>query len=151
MHTVVVFHRDARDRLDAALSALSEEGIDRDHVLVTPIGEPPEEQGPRSVLGLPHRLHYGGIGAAVGMLVGLALQPGGFDPLWTIWLVIVGAILGGMMGAIVGFVVGGIRRQRWRTRAPHPHLAVRVEAERRDVVERARELLLAHGGDVAHG
>ena len=148
MHTVVVFHRETRGRVDEALRALSESGIDRDSVLVTPVGEPPPERAPRSVLGLSHRLHYAGIGAALGMLGGLAVAPGGFAPLWAIWFVIVGAVLGGFLGGIVGFVVGGIRRQRWRMRAPHPDVLVRVEAESRDLVERARTVLLAHGGEV---
>lgn len=149
MHTVVVFHRGERARVDEALRALSTEGIDRDHVLVTEMGEPPPEQGPRSIFGLPHWMHYGGVGAALGMILGLALRPAG-GPLWSIWMVITGAILGGMAGGMIGAIVGGILRQRWRMRSPHTEVAVRVEAESRDLVERARELLIAHGGHV-HG
>ncbi len=148
MHTVVVFTGESRDRVDEALRALGEAGVDRDSILVTPTGEPPPERAPRSVLGLPHRLHYAGIGATLGMLLGVALRPGGFAPLWGIWLAITGALLGGMAGAMVGFLVGGIRRQRWRMRAPHPDMLVRVEAQSRDVVERAREVLLSHGAEV---
>lgn len=148
MHTVVVFHRDERDRVDEALRELSAEGIDRDHLLLAPTGEPPPEQAPRALFGLPHHVHYGGIGAAIGMIVGLAFRPGE-GALWGIWMVITGAVLFGMFGAAVGVVVGGIRRQRWRMRTPHPDLAVRVEAESHELVERAREILLAHGG-VAH-
>lgn len=148
MHTVVVFSGESRDRVDSALRALNESGIHRDSVLVTPTGEPPIERAPHSVLGLPHRLHYAGVGATLGMLLGVALRPGGFAPLWNIWLAITGAVLGGMAGALLGFVVGGIRRQRWRMRAPHPDLLVRVEAESRDIVERARDVLLAHGAEV---
>lgn len=148
MHTVVVFHHDTRDRVDAALRELEESGVDRSSVLVTPIGELPAEQGPRSVLGLPHRVHYAGMGAALGMLIGLAARPTSGDVPTTIWLVIVGATLGGFLGAIVGSVVGGVRRQRWRLRAPHPDVAVRVESESDELLARAREVLLAHGGEL---
>ncbi|HEY8430431.1 MAG TPA: hypothetical protein VIL20_18755 [Sandaracinaceae bacterium] len=147
MHTVVVFPHDARDRVDAALRELEESGVDRRSVLVKPFGELPAEQGPRSVLGLPHRVHYAGVGAALGMLVGLASRTEGSDIPATIWLVIVGAALGGFFGALVGSLVGGIRRQRWRMRAPHAAVAVRVEAESPELIARAREVLLAHGGE----
>ncbi len=148
MHTVVVFHERRRDRVDEALRALAEAGVGRESVVVTPTGEPPPEQGPRSVLGLPHAIHYGGVGAAIGMLAGVAMAPERPEAPTTIWLIIAGAVLGAFFGMAVGLVVGGIRRQRWRIRAPRPDLTVRVEADSPEVVERARAVLLEHGGEL---
>lgn len=148
MHTVVVFHDRRRERVDEALRALSEAGVRRESVVVTPTGEPPPEQGPRSFLGLPHAIHYGGLGAALGMLVGVAMSPERPEAPTTLWLIVAGAVFGAFFGIAVGLLVGGVRRQRWRMRTPRPDLTVRVEADDPEVVERAKEVLLEHGGEL---
>lgn len=100
------------------------------------------------MFGLTHRAHYAGMGAALGMLLGVAVSsaPGG-PTLTTLWLVIVGAMLGGMLGGMVGMIVGASKKERWRQRTAIRRWAVRVDLgdeEASDIVA----VLTRHGGRI---
>lgn len=142
--TTAVFRQP--ERMNDALRDLVERGIAQEHEVV-----PPEDTAPlpppRSFLGMPHRLHYAGLGAATGMLTGLAVG-GSANTLATVWLVIVGAVFGSFLGGLVGMAVGGIKKQLWIERTPRPKWMVRVETATREDADRAELTLKSYGADI---
>ncbi len=141
--TTAVFHQP--DRMEEALRDLADRGIAQDHEIVPPEAIAPSHP-PHSFFGLPHRLHYAGLGAAVGMFAGLSV--GGGNTLVTIWLVIAGAVFGSFIGGLVGLAIGGIKKQLWLQRAPEQRWLVRVDTASRDDADRAELTLRSYGADI---
>lgn len=136
-----------RERMQLAIRDLVAHGFEREQILVAPAAEPDPKMEPRSFLGLPHRLHYAGIGAALGMLTGtwLGATPGD-ETTSTLWFVVAGAVLGVFVGGLVGMAVGGAQRARWHRDGSVPRWAVRVESASDEEAERAVDTLVRHGG-----
>lgn len=139
-----IFHE--HQRADDALRALTAQGIAREGIAMS--SRPHREPMPHSLFGLPHRVHYTGVGAAAGMIVGLALsgRPGSTAPT-ALWLVIVSTFVGGLIGLGVGLVVGGLKKERWRQRL-HRDWILHVETASSDEARRAEETMLRCGGEI---
>lgn len=101
--TTAVFHE--RERVDSAVRWLTEEGIGEEDILIEPAMR---KVDPHHVAGLSHRMQFAGLGAAIGMITGIAIGGVG-DPLGGLWLVIVGSLAGVLLGGLVGLLVGAVR------------------------------------------
>jgi hypothetical protein len=145
--TTAIFH--ARDRMDEAVRELEEQvGPERVHTEADPA--PRVERPPRALFGMPFSVHYAGMGAAIGMIVGLMVSgaPGGASPLTTIWLVIVFAGLGALLGTFVGTAVGGFRKARWKDRATAHRFVLRVEVETAAEHAAVTRTITSYGGEL---
>ena len=145
--TTAIFH--ARDRMDEAVRELEEQvGPERVHTEADPA--PHVDPPPRALFGMPFSVHYGGSGAAIGMIVGLMVSgsPGGASPLTTIWLVIVFTGLGALLGTFVGTAVGGFRKARWQDRATPHRFVLRVEVETAAEHAAVTRTIASYGGEL---
>lgn len=146
-HTSAIFH--ARDRMDEAVHELTDRGVEPERIHVDSDPHPSREPAPHALFDMPFRVHYAGLGAALGMLVGLWISgaPTGGETMTTIWLVIVGALLGGFIGMFVGMVVGGIRKVVWRDRVTPRRFVMRVDCEGPDECGAVERTLAQYGGE----
>lgn len=142
--TRAVFHE--REHVDSAVRELTEEGIGEEHILIEPSlrqDVSAHEPTPR----LSSRARFAGIGAAVGMISGVAIGGVGGGPLASVWLVIVGVLLGAILGLLVGLIVGALRREH-ATHAVGRDWIVSVDAPDETFAARARQVLRGVGGEL---
>lgn len=146
-HTSAIFH--ARDRMNEALHELTDRGVDPDRIHVDSTPHPSHEHAPHALFDMPFRVHYAGVGAALGMLAGLLFSgaPTGGNTMNTIWLVIVFAGLGAFLGMFVGMIVGGLRTLAWQDRVTPHRFIMRVDCEGPDECGAVERTLSEYGGE----
>ena len=144
--TTAIFH--ASDRMNEAVREL-EERVGPERVRTEADPPPRDEPRPRALFGMPFSVHYGGAGAAIGMVVGLMAGSRSASPLTTIWMVLVFAGLGGLLGTFMGVSVGAFRTARWRDRTTAHRFVLQVEAETADEREAVQRTITSYGGELA--
>lgn len=145
--TTAIFH--AQDRMDEAVRELERRGVEPERIDVTPDPKPRSEPPPHALWHLPFGVHYAGVGAAIGMLVGLALSgsPGG-RVMSTIWLVLVMTGLSAVMGGLIGVLVGAFRMARWSERVTPHRFLLRVDTDDEEEHEVVTRTLASYGGEL---
>lgn len=145
--TTAIFH--AQDRMDQAVQELQGHGIELERIDVRADPPPSSEPPPHALWHLPFGLHYAGVGAALGMLLGLAFSGSpGADVMSTYWMVVLGVILGGFTGGLLGVFVGAVRMARWTDRVTPHRFVVRVDTESDEEQNVVKETLASYGGDL---
>jgi hypothetical protein len=144
--TIAVFHQ--REHMQEAVRDLTEHGFERENISVRPTRLKGHAETANPMRAMPQPVHVAGIGAALGMIIGLAIATPGAGGLLTLWTVIIGAVLGGLIGASVGALLTRRRARRAKTGAEPRDWLVRVDTASSVEAEHVEQALRRHGGDI---